>query len=133
MLACCAAAAAETAPQQPPDDAAQPAPAATGALLQSPFAGAAGLPVEAQSAQQQLQQHPPGQAPGAQPPGFGPPPQQQEQGSGAPMAASPFAAMAQAPQPQLTASSSLEQLLAGRPTPVLLCLCCMRRCVVLRK
>lgn len=48
-----------------------------------------------------------------QPQGFGQPPQQQQQGSSVPMATSPFAALAEAPAPQLTASSSLEQLLAG--------------------
>jgi hypothetical protein len=73
--------------------------------LVTPFASATGPPESAPqslmgfSVQQQQQ----------------PPQQQQQHQSSAPVPqSSPFAALAQASQPQLTASSSLEQLLAGQ-------------------
>jgi len=85
-------------------DASAPAAASPPGPSTSPFAAVASGPL-------------------TQPQGFGPPPpqqhqqqqqqQQQQQGSSVPVATSPFAALAQAPAPQLTASSSLEQLLAG--------------------
>jgi hypothetical protein len=109
-----AALAAEPEAPQAPASAADNAAAAVagpGAILATPFAAATGPPESApqlppgfgiQAQQQQQQQQQPQQ-------------QLQQQQNSAPVPqSSPFAALAHAPQPQLTASSSLEQLLAGK-------------------
>ena len=97
-------------------EAGRPDGAAAPVSLATPFASATGPPDSApqslmgfsiqQQQPQQEQQHKQ---------------QQPQQQSMAPVPqSSPFAALAQAPQPQLTASSSLEQLLAGQCTAMYL-------------